>query len=74
MPSRPACAAILLFWAYAAGGLLRRDILPDLWKTPPPDLRSVAAAEEDVPADQMGPLRRRGRRRLSSISGRSARP
>ena len=48
MPSRPACVAILLFWVYAAGGLLRRDILPDYWVTPPPDLRSIAAAEEDT--------------------------
>ncbi len=47
MPSRPACVAILLFWVYAAGGLFRRDILPDYWVTPPPDLRSIAAAEED---------------------------
>jgi hypothetical protein len=46
MPSRLACVAILLFWVYAAGGLLRRDILPDFWVTPPPDLRSIAAAEE----------------------------
>jgi hypothetical protein len=48
MPSRPACVAILFFWVYAAGGLLRRDILPDFWVTPPPDLRSIAAAEEDA--------------------------
>lgn len=48
MPSRPACVAILLFWVYAAGGLLRRDILPDFWVTPPPDLRSIAAAEEEA--------------------------
>lgn len=48
MPSRPACAVILLFWAYAAGGLLRRDVLPDLWTTPPPDLRTVAVAGEDA--------------------------
>jgi hypothetical protein len=48
MPSRPACVAILLFWVYAAGGLFRRDILPDYWVTPPPDLRSIAAAEEDT--------------------------
>jgi hypothetical protein len=46
MPSRPACVAILLFWVYAAGGLLRRDILPGYWVTPPPDLRSIAAAEK----------------------------
>ena len=48
MPSRPACVAILLFWVYAAGGLLRRDVLPDFWTTPPPDLRTIAAAEEDT--------------------------
>ncbi len=46
MPSRPACAAILLFWAYAAGALFRRDLLPDLWIQPPPDLRTVAVAGE----------------------------
>jgi hypothetical protein len=48
MPSRPACVAILLFWVYAAVGLLRRDVLPDYWTTPPPDLRTIAAAEEDA--------------------------
>jgi hypothetical protein len=52
MPSRPACVAILLFWVYAAGGLLRRDFLPDFWVTPPPDLRSIAAAEEDTRATE----------------------
>ncbi len=48
MPSRPACAAILMFWLYAAAALLRRDVLPDYWTTPPPDLRAVAVAEEDA--------------------------
>ncbi len=48
MPSRPTCVAILLLWASAAGALLRRDVLPDYWTTPPPDLRSVARAEEDA--------------------------
>jgi hypothetical protein len=48
MPSRPACVAILLFWVYATGELLRRDVLPDYWVTPPPDLRTIAAAEEDA--------------------------
>lgn len=48
MPSRPACVAILLFWVYATWGLLRRDVLPDLWITPPPDLRTIAVAEEDA--------------------------
>src|SRR5437763_462000 len=42
MPSRTACVAILLFWAYAAGGLLRRDVLPEFWTTPPPALRTIA--------------------------------
>ena len=45
MPSRPVRAAILLFWAYTAGALFQRDILPDLWSQPPPDLRAVAHAE-----------------------------
>ena len=48
MPSRMACVAILLFWVYAAVELLRRDVLPDFWVTPPPDLRSIALAEEDT--------------------------
>jgi hypothetical protein len=48
MPTRPACVAILFFWVYASVGLLRRDVLPDLWVTPPPDLRSIAAAEDAV--------------------------
>lgn len=47
MPSRMACVAILLLWAYAAVELLRRDVLPDVWVTPPPDLRSIAVAGED---------------------------
>ncbi|WP_435019659.1 hypothetical protein TA3x_001410 [Tundrisphaera sp. TA3] len=45
MPSRMACVAILSFWVYAAFGLFRRDILPDLIITPPPDMRSIAKAE-----------------------------
>ena len=47
MPTRPTIVLILLGWALAAAGLLRRDILPDLWTTPPPDLRSIARAEQD---------------------------
>ncbi len=45
MPSRWACITLLLFWAIATVGLIRRDILPDLVLGPPPDLRSVAAAD-----------------------------
>ena len=46
MPSRPVCVAILVFWAFVAGKLVRDDVLPDFWISPPPDLRSIAAAEE----------------------------
>lgn len=46
MPSRLACVAILSCWLFATVGLLRRDVLPDLMITPPPDLRSIARAEE----------------------------
>src|ERR1700761_4271423 len=45
MPSRWACVGLLLLWAVATVELVRRDILPDLLIGPPPDLRSVAAAD-----------------------------
>lgn len=45
MPSRWACVALLMFWAIATVGLIRRDVLPDLLIGPPPDLRSVASAD-----------------------------
>lgn len=45
MPSRWACVVLLLFWAVATVGLIRRDVLPDLLIGPPPDLRSVASAD-----------------------------
>jgi hypothetical protein len=38
--------AILAFWVYAAGALLRKDVLPDFWTTPPPDMRTISAAED----------------------------
>jgi hypothetical protein len=44
MPSRRACLAILLFWAFAAAGLFQRDILPDMIVGPPPDLRDISRA------------------------------
>ncbi len=47
MPSRWACVALLMFWAIATVGLIRRDVLPDLLIGPPPDLRSVASADPD---------------------------
>lgn len=48
MPSRLACVGILLFWAVASVGLITRDVLPDLLIGPPPDLRSVAAADRSA--------------------------
>lgn len=45
MPSRWACIVLLLFWAAATVGLVRRDVLPDLLIGPPPDLRTVASAD-----------------------------
>ena len=48
MPTRPAIALILVGWVLAAAGLFTRDILPDFWITPPPDLRSIAVAGEDA--------------------------
>ncbi|HEY2154869.1 MAG TPA: hypothetical protein VGH33_04520 [Isosphaeraceae bacterium] len=46
MPSRWACVGLLLLWAVATVGLISRDVLPDLLIGPPPDLRSVAAADQ----------------------------
>lgn len=46
MPHRLACVAILLFWAVAAVALFTRDLLPTLMVGAPPDLRSVALADE----------------------------
>lgn len=48
MPSRWACVALLLGWAVATVGLIRRDVLPDLLIGPPPDLRSVASADRSA--------------------------
>ena len=74
MPSRPACVAILLFWVYAAGGLLRRDVLPGLLDDP--------AARP--PVDRRWPRRTPGRPQwdlsvaedagATGASGRSAGP
>jgi hypothetical protein len=48
MPSRWACVVILLLWAVATVGLVTRDVLPDMLIGPPPDLRSVAAADRSA--------------------------
>ncbi len=53
MPNRLACVAILLFWTVAAGALVTRDFLPTLLIGPPPDLRSIALADEGP----SGPIR-----------------
>ena len=50
MPTRPTIALILVGWMLAASGLFSRDILPDFWIIPPPDLRSIAVAgEKSIP-------------------------
>jgi hypothetical protein len=48
MPSRLACVALLFYWLVAAVGLVRRDLLPELTKGAPPDLRTIAAAGQDA--------------------------
>ena len=47
MPHRLVSFVILVAWASAAWALVRRDVLPDLLVGPPPDLRSIAKAEQD---------------------------
>jgi hypothetical protein len=46
MPHRLVCVAILVFWSIAAVALFTRDLLPDLIVGPPPDLRTIARAED----------------------------
>lgn len=48
MPSRLICAAILIYWAVAALGLVRRDLLPELSVGNPPDFRTVANPEDNA--------------------------
>jgi hypothetical protein len=47
MPPRLVCVAILLYWAVAASALIQRDVLPELTFVRPPDLRTIAHAEEN---------------------------
>lgn len=49
MPTRATCLAIVLYWLVAAGGLLSREVLPDLLSGSPPDMRSISLAEEVQP-------------------------
>jgi hypothetical protein len=46
MPHRLVSVAILILWIFASAALFTRDILPDLVIGSPPDLRSVALANE----------------------------
>ncbi len=46
MPHRLVILAILVGWFWASVALFRRDILPSFLLGPPPDLRTVALAEE----------------------------
>src|SRR5262249_16810105 len=41
------CLAILLYWVAAASSLIRRDVLPEMGFVRPPDLRTIARAEEN---------------------------
>jgi hypothetical protein len=47
MPSRVVCLALLLYWVVAASSLIRRDVLPEMGFVRPPDLRTIARAEEN---------------------------
>lgn len=47
MPPRLVCIAILLYWVVGVSSLIRRDILPELGFVRPPDLRTIASAEEN---------------------------
>jgi hypothetical protein len=44
MPPRLVCVAILFYWAIAALGLAKNDLLPELSVGSPPDLRTIASA------------------------------
>src|SRR5262249_34341098 len=44
MPPRVVCVAILLYWVVAASSLIRRDLLPELGFSRPPDLLAIAHA------------------------------
>jgi len=48
MPPRFVCLAILLYWVVAASSLIRRDVLPEMGFVRPPDLRTIARAEENA--------------------------
>ncbi len=47
MPSRLSSIAILILWASAALALFTRDLKPTLVLGPPPDMRTIVAADQD---------------------------
>ncbi|MEO6811016.1 MAG: hypothetical protein ABI353_18045 [Isosphaeraceae bacterium] len=49
MPHRLVSVAILVIWAIAAGSLFTRDVLPNLLVGTPPDLRTIALADDTRP-------------------------
>jgi hypothetical protein len=53
MPNRLVSVAILVGWAYASVALFTKDVLPNLLIGAPPDLRTIARAEEAA----IGPTR-----------------
>ena len=48
MPSRLVCVGILVYWAVAAMGLVKNDLLPELSVGSPPDLRSISSAGQNA--------------------------
>ncbi|WP_422931115.1 hypothetical protein [Singulisphaera sp. PoT] len=48
MPPRLVSLGILLYWAIAASTLIRRDVLPEMGFVRPPDLRTIARAEDNA--------------------------
>jgi hypothetical protein len=48
MPPRLVCLALLVYWSAAVASLITRDLLPELNTANPPDLRTIARAEEDA--------------------------
>jgi hypothetical protein len=79
MPPRSVCLAILLYWVVAASSLIRRDILPEMGFVRPPDLRTIARAEENAEPSHWSvevidnPLSPENRRAVGEASTRSRR-
>jgi len=48
MPPRLVSLGILLYWVVAASSLIRRDVLPGMGFVGPPDLRTIARAEDNA--------------------------